>query len=397
MTSQTFYGLSLHWAQYCGMYDMSLGPSNVYQLLQGPQTFETKSTAWRVWAARETRLRTLLGLCVIDGVVSQFSGNLVNTWPATNSLPLAADDEIFSADTPDKWFQLMAERGEGSDRSLPRHIRDIFHLLLDENSHLGDKCSFPGLLNIKVFLEMLASLTSELTRDTRAETGAQAELEAVKALCSLRRQLSQSQELTTAEKAIGLLRWHAVCLDLVVSTARGARRMCHYYGITQHIFGGNKRDEPTQINPEAWAQGIRARKCLLHALEIHKLASDVPLGYIHDTCLPGALFAAATTYSSFALPGASKVLVPTSIDWDVVVSCGLEDATDGSVSPTSARDNSTLAFLRNNVDLQMAGWVPRNLVYEMSSVRILLHSLSKYWGVTEEMEEVVRAWEARCS
>lgn len=363
------------------------------ELLQGPQTFETKLEVWRLWAARETQLRTLLGLCVVDGVVSQFSGNLVNTWPATNSLPLAADDEVFSADTPDTWFQVMMERGEVNERRLT----DVFHSLIAQGSQPSEDLRVPGLLNIKIFLEMLASLTKELSRDTKAQIGLQKKLEAVKALSSLRRRLSQSHELTTAEKAIGLLRWHAVCLDLVVSTARGARRMCHHYGITQHIFGGNKRDEPVHVNPEAWAQGPRARKCLLHALEIHNLASDVPLGYIHDTSLPGALFAAATTYSSFALPGASKVLVPTAIDWDLVISYGLEDATEGRTIPPSARHNSTLAFLKNDRNFQMAGWVPRNLVYEMSSVRILLHSLSKYWGVTKEMEEVVSAWEARCS
>jgi hypothetical protein len=173
--------------------------------------------------------------------------------------------------------------------------------------------------------------------------------------------------------------------------------MCHHYGISQHIFGGNKREESSQIDPEGWAQGLRARKCLLHALEIHKLASDVPLGYIHDTSLPGALFAAATTYCSFALPGASKILAPTSIDWDLVVSCGLENIPAVRAIPPSAEYTGTLEFLRNDMSPQTTGWIARNLVYEMSSVRILLHSESKYWGVTHEMEEVVRAWEARCS
>lgn len=86
--------------------------------------------------------------------------------------------------------------------------------------------------------------------------------------------------------------------------------MCHYYGITQHIFGGNKREEPSQIDPEGWAQGRRARKCLLHALEIYKLAFDIPLDYIHDTSLPGALFAAATPNCSFSLPGAPRSWYP---------------------------------------------------------------------------------------
>lgn len=398
MTSQTFYGLSMHWAQYCGMYDICLGPSAVVQLPCSHDSFETKLQAWRSWAARETQLRTLLGLCVIDGVVSQFSGNLVNTWPATNSLPLAADEEAFCADTPDKWLQFMTETGDEGDVCISKRIPDVYRALVADGPGSNEEHQMPGLLNTKIVLEMLAaSLTTDFERETRAENGIQSKLKAIKALCTLRRHISQSRKLTAAEKAIGLLRWHAVCLDLVVSTARGARRMCHHYGITQHIFGGNKREEPSQINPEGWAQGFRARKCLLHALEIHKLASDIPLGYIHDTSLPGALFAAATTYCSFALPGASKVLVPTCIDWDLVVSFGLEDVPALRAVPPSAEYTVTLDFLGNDVIHHTTGWTARNLVYEMSSVRILLHSVSKYWGVTHEMEEVVRAWEERCS
>ncbi len=74
----------MHWAQYCGMYD--LGRIEVPEIPLEQDSTEKKLQAWRSWAARETQLRILLGLCVIDGVVSQFSGNLVNTWPATNSL-----------------------------------------------------------------------------------------------------------------------------------------------------------------------------------------------------------------------------------------------------------------------------------------------------------------------
>jgi len=197
----------------------------VAQLPRSHDSFETKLQAWRLWAARETQLRTLFGLCIVDGVVSQFSGNLVNTWPATNSLPLAADEEAFCADTPNEWLQIMTERGEDGSRSMSKRIPDIYRSLLAEGPGISGEYHLPGLLNIKIVLEMLASPTADFEREARAEAGVQSKLKAVKALCSLRRHISQSCKLTVAEKSIGLLRWHAVCLDLVVNTARGARRM----------------------------------------------------------------------------------------------------------------------------------------------------------------------------
>lgn len=392
MTSQTFYGLNMHWAQYCGLYEVGQAEYPKLPLVEDPVA--TKMDAWRAWAARETQLRALLGLCVIDGVVSQFSGNFVNTWAATNSLPLAADDEAFEATNVDEWIAAMATRTKGP---LIRFY-DVYHALLIEGDQAHLVRDLSGLLNIKILLEILASLAADFEKVTPGPTGLRCKVGATKALGTLRRILSQSKILSAVDKTLGLLRWHAVCLNLVGSTARGARRMCHYYGITQHIFGGKKRQEPGPVDPQRWAQGLSARKSLLHAVEIHKIASEIPLGIMHDTCLPGALFAAATTYASFALPGLTKVYVPAIVDWDAVVLSGLDEDSDVPVTlaPDGVRED-TSKFLESNIDTQRATWPARNLFYELSSIRMLLHSLSQHWGVTQEMEEVVASWEARCT
>jgi hypothetical protein len=396
MTSQTFYGLSMHWAQYCGLYD--IGRTENPAIPRANDAMETKVRAWKTWAARETQLRTLLGLCIIDGVVSQFSGNFVNTWAATNSLPLAADDEAFAATTANDWIDVMTRRTNLRDINITRFY-DVYHSLLVDGSHAGLVRNISGLLNIKILLEILASLATDFEKVTPGPTGLRCKVGATKALGALRQILSRSTTLSTVDKTIGLLRWHAVCLNLVSSTARGARRMCHYYGITQQIFGGKKRQEPGPVNPQRWAQGLLARKSVLHAIEIHKIATEIPLGTMHDTCLPGALFAAATTYASFALPGLTKVFVPGSIDWDSVILSGLDDASNISSIPTTSEEptQSTLRFLESSVDPIPADWTARNLFYELSSIRMLLHSLSQHWGVTQEMEEVVGSWEARCT
>ena len=386
----------MHWAQYCGLYDV--GRAAVPELPQDDDPIETKISAWKTWAARETQLRALLGLCVVDGVVSQFSGNFVNTWAATNSLPLAAHDRAFEASNVNEWLGVMREN-TSLHSSTNIRFYDVYHSLLVDGYESSLVNDLSGLLNIKILLEILASLAADFERVTPGPTGLRCKVGATRALGTLRKILSQSKTLSATDKTIGLLRWHAVCLNLVGSTARGARRMCHYYGITQHIFGGKKRQEPGPVNPERWAQGLLARKSLLHAIEIHKIASEIPLGIMHDTCLPGALFAAATTYASFALPGLTKVFLPAAIDWDTVILSGL-DGDEGQV-PTSFLSSedrqNTLIFLESSIDVPSASWTARNLFYELSSIRMLLHSLSQNWGVTQEMEEVVGSWEARCT
>jgi hypothetical protein len=401
MTSQTFYGLSMHWAQYCGLYDV--GTYSIANLPSEHDSIANKMHAWRLWAARETKLRTLLGLCIVDGVVSQFSGNLVNTCSATKHLPLAAAEDVFAADTPDRWIRAMklaatAEYAEGVDSTTGTHqtFRDLHASLASNSLQAGQAESVSGLLNINIILESLASLAVDFEKASSDSHVAIPKLDAVKALVSFRLQITQNDTLGAAEKAIGLLRWHAVCLDLAASTARGARRMCHFHGITQHIFGGRKRQETKPIDAEGWITGLHARKNLLHAMEIHKIASEVPLGIIHDTCLPGALFAAATTYSSFALPGVSKVVVPAQVDWEIVLLHGVAGAYDNTAPSSPKESNATLDFLKNNAPSNLTGCMTRNLVYELGAIRILLHSLSQHWGVTQEMEEVIRAWEARC-
>lgn len=385
----------MHWAQYCGLYE--IGQTEAAKVPLAEDSVDAKMNAWRIWAARETQLRALLGLCVIDGVVSQFSGNFVNTWAATNSLPLAADDGAFAATNVDEWIAAMVTHDSLRGPKVTRFY-DVYHALLIEGDQADLVKNLSGLLNIKILLEILASLAADFERVTPGPTGLRCKVGATKALGTLRRILSQSKILSEVDKTLGLLRWHAVCLNLVGSTARGARRMCHYYGITQHIFGGKKRQEPGPVNPQRWAQGLSARKSLLHAVEIHKIASEIPLGIMHDTCLPGALFAAATTYASFALPGLTKVYMPATVDWDAVILSGLDEDLDVplTLAPNVVRED-TFKFLKSNIDAQTTTWPARNLFYELSSIRMLLHSLSQHWGVTQEMEEVVASWEARCT
>jgi hypothetical protein len=108
----------------------------------------------------------------------------------------------------------------------------------------------------------------------------------------------------------------------------------------------------------------------------------------YDINVPGAVFAAATTYSAFALAGAGKVVLPSAIDWVAVVRAATMEEQVGD-SGLHSNPNETLSFVNDGIS---ARGPLRDLSYELTSIRSFFRSLSLQWSVAEEMEEVVGAW-----
>jgi hypothetical protein len=373
MTSQVFHGLGIYWARYCGLFDLpELAP---FPSFDDPP--EVKYRAWRVWLAREAQLRTLLGLYIMDGVISQFSGNPTFAQHMSNLLPTPSDEHTFNATTPDEWIQLLLRRSPLETR--PRFcdmFRKLFHPEDELTAEIPNNIS---LFSLKVVLEGLKSLVAESKRIEPAPVGVPSQLEICRVLDRIRRYILSNATLNAVEKNTALLRWHAVCLDALGNTARGARRLCYPYGIKQHIFGGGERYE-ADINPRRWISSDQASRTLLHAYEIQRMASGLPLGLAHDPHLPGAVFAAATTFAAHALAGKSRIVFPTKVDWEVAVllprGAGQWDATDNQREETI----TTLNFIRGALEEEGPGRVLRDLSYELSSMRLLLRGLSLQWG-----------------
>ncbi|KAK6826916.1 hypothetical protein RU639_004424 [Aspergillus parasiticus] len=292
-TSQVFHGLALFWASHCGMYEGPEPPP-----LPSPDAHPgIILEAWHRWIAQETRLRTLLGLYIVDGVVSQFSGNPTFARHMANPLTLPSDESIFNAATAEDWIQASF-----NSRLLPSNnsrFCDVFHALFSKDDRAGTSLSPQysiSLFQHKIVLEGIRSLVADATRTKPAPVGVPSKHDIGNALLRLREQIIHNQHLPPPDQAVAMLQWHTICLDLVVSTARGTRRMCSLHGIPQRIFGGDSRDEQ-DIDPRRWAQSKNARIALLHASQLHELATQLPLGMAYDINVPGAVFAAATTYT----------------------------------------------------------------------------------------------------
>ncbi|KAB8219518.1 hypothetical protein BDV33DRAFT_231543 [Aspergillus novoparasiticus] len=383
-TSQVFHGLALFWASHCGMYEGPEPPP-----LPSPDAHPgIILQAWHRWIAQETRLRTLLGLYIVDGVVSQFSGNPTFARHMANSLTLPSDESIFNAATAEDWIQAGF-----NSRFLPSNnsrFCDVFHALFSKHDRAGTNLSPQyniSLFQHKIVLEGIRSLVADATRTKPAPVGVPSKQDIGNALLRLREQIIQNQHLSPPDQAVAMLQWHTICLDLVVSTARGTRRMCSLHGIPQRIFGGDSRDEQ-DIDPRRWAQSKNARIALLHASQLQELATQLPLGMAYDINVPGAVFAAATTYSAFALAGAGKMVLPSTIDWVAVVKAASMDEQMGELRPLTT-PNETLSFVHDGFS---ARGPLRDLSYELTSIRSFFRSLALQWSVAEEMEEVVGAW-----
>ncbi|RAO68402.1 uncharacterized protein BHQ10_004414 [Talaromyces amestolkiae] len=361
MTSQTFYGLSMHWARYCGMFESAT--KDDIQLPHESDPLERKTHYWKLWVGKESQLRILLGLYIIDGVVSQYSGNGFGTpWPSISTLPLPASDAAFNATSPDKWLLSI---GDIDRQRRTDSLNDLcYRFFAPQNRDHDDQFTIIleqelELFNTKIALETMYCLATASNRTERPPVGIPSKLD--------------------VSRALSLLRWHSICLDTIKSTANGARRMCYQFGLTQHIFGGLTRQE-TGINPHRWIQGPNARKCVAQ-----------------DVYLPGGLFAAATTYSSFALASTLKIAIPSSVDWDVVLLSGFDGyslPSTGAVGVTeSAR--GTAMFIQGVLSPLDGECEVHNLLYDLTSIKTLLRAMSVHWGVAREMEEVIDAWTQR--
>lgn len=102
MTGQVFHSLGFYWARHCGMFEAGLETMIDIPCLEDPEA--EKLHRWRLWAAREIQLRVVLGHYVLDGQISQFSGDPTCARHTANPLGLPSSDCAFEANTVDEWI-----------------------------------------------------------------------------------------------------------------------------------------------------------------------------------------------------------------------------------------------------------------------------------------------------
>ncbi|EXJ75426.1 uncharacterized protein A1O5_02122 [Cladophialophora psammophila CBS 110553] len=397
-TSQAFHSLGFVWARRCGMLDSAPYPLESVPSLDAADS--EKEYQWRLWVAREIQQRALLAHYMLDGLISQMSGEPTAVRHATNQLTLPSDEAAFEASTANEWISHMQASASFQTSSFRSILRRLFHPA-DESSWLDTTLS---AFSYKVILEGLQSLISDDDSDEGTAVGVPTHGEVRAALNKVYESIRLNPSLSSADRYETLLRWHAICLDTNVDSSLLCRNLCAKYGITQHIWR-NTHGPKLNIDLAMWVTTSAARSALLHAMAIQEIIEQLPRGRAHAINMPSSLFAAATVYSVFALGGQPALKIPSTVVWqDVLLVATRSSRTDqpSSLSSSylpSSSESDTARYIRGESDSFQrfdAASTSRNLLYELNSMEKLFRCLIAQWGVAVDMEAVVEKWIELC-
>jgi hypothetical protein len=390
-TSRAFHSLGFLWAGQCGMFDSEPYPMND---LPSPNASEAeKEHQWRIWVSREIQHRALLAHYILDSLITQMSGEPSSARHASNQLGLPNSEAAFEAGTVDEWLNHL--RSQQVDQSS---FRSIFRQLFsptDDSRWLGHNFS---AFSYRVLLEGLQSLISDCDDEDESEAavGVPAKIEIRKALAQVHESIVQSVCVSMVDRFETLLRWHAVCLDAVISSSLLCRFMCRRYNIEQHIWANGKTTK-ADFDLVRWSNSSNGRRALLHAVAIQDIIEQLPRGRAHAIHIPSDLFAAATIYSVFSLAGLITVKLPSAVDWKDAVCIPNDARTDITELSAPVIASDTTRYIHNawNPDFGRVS-TTRNLLYESNSMQKLFGCLSTQWGVAIDMAKVVDQWVALC-
>jgi hypothetical protein len=398
-TSHAFHSLAFVWARRCGMLDSDPYPLSSVPLLDAPES--DKDTQWRIWVAREIQQRALLALYMLDGLISQMSGEPTSVRHATNQLNLPSSELAFEASTANDWIARM----QASSGSQPVSFRSILRRLFYRNGETKWLDTTLSAFSYKVILEGLQSLISDDESDEDTAVGVPTRAEVRRALNQVYESVRQNSSLSSEDRLETLLRWHSICLEASVNSSILCCKLCAKHDISQHVWR-NDRGSRSKLDLVTWTTTPAARSALLHSLAIQEIIEQLPRGRAHAIHMPSSLFAAATIYSVFALSSQPAVKIPSTVIWQDVLSSEDQPSSKDIFSssplyglPTPAYESDTARYVRGEsvTGVLMTGnSTTRNLLYELNSMQKLFRCLIAQWGVAFDMEAVVEKWIGLC-
>jgi hypothetical protein len=346
---------------------------------------------WKLWAAREIQLRALLGHYVLDGQISQFSGDPTCARHAANPLGLPSSDSAFEASTVDEWIGQMnaARQPHASFRAILASLFYTPNVFQDLDQALSS-------FSIRILLEGLKSLILEDNEAGGPAVGVPSRHDICRTLGHLFGCIQRNTQLSIADRSEILIRWHAISLDLATESTQLCRKLCHQLSIKQNIFGSAKK-ERYDFDAKSWVNTIDARRALLHAVAIHEIAEGLPIGRSRAIHIPSSLFTAATVYCAFALAGASVLTLPYITEWEKVMAVDMNSTPDGPLTPNRGTGSNIKDFLYGIHPLTNVPFMTRNILYDLNLLQMFLRFSSQQWGVCSEMEKVLEQWISLCT
>ncbi|ETI26008.1 hypothetical protein G647_02785 [Cladophialophora carrionii CBS 160.54] len=369
-TAQVFHSLGFFWARETGMFDLQADKDSEAPALDRSATEDVVEEEWKVWAAKETQLRALLGHYVLDAQLSDYT-SAPSQRHTSHCLPAPANDAIFGAQDAVTWRTEMLNQ-----KNDPRPFFEMFCSLFSENVHVRHPATSLSSFTASVLLEGLKALSAERIASPPEVIGMPSEHDISRALRKLHTFVVQSKSLSSVEKDVALLRWHTICLHMVVDLNPLCRALFQKYNINQHVISA-RRVPPLDLS--SWVSTSRARLGLLHAFSIYGILQNLPFVQTQRIDIPMAVFSAAMMYSAFLLGGVSTISLPETEGWESVIPNDLD-------TPPNSEEPELVHEVRQylNGRLQKHGRCI-NLLYDINLFSRILKTLEELWGVSYEM------------
>lgn len=337
---------------------------------------------WRVWAAKETTLRALLGHYILDGQISEYSGRPTSQRHTTHSLPLPSSDSSFEASNAMQWSR---DDKPAPDQSAP--LMRQFCALFSNHTHVRHLGVSLSSFNASILVEGLKSLTARYPAGL-TPVGVPSHDDLARARSRLYSCVIQSTKMSQVAQKTALIRWHAINTDAVLNLGVLCRSICGQFKIEQHIFG---RQAEALTDLEVWKDSPRARLGLLHANSIYHILRDMPLTRLRTMHVPVAIFGAGLIYCAFMLAGVKSIILPSDLHWESVILIELDKEMKCSDDDL---DTTARQFLHDPLVHTGANM---HLLYETTFFCNTLKSLEQPWGVSASMHAVLQQMLSLCS
>ncbi|KAK6405466.1 hypothetical protein LTR95_018764 [Oleoguttula sp. CCFEE 5521] len=374
---QTSLGLGFQWARQCGIVTAASQPKPTFLPSALISTTEL-DTRWRVWVSEETQRRAILGHYVLDGLLTDFTGQPTAVRHTANPLMLPYSDRLYDAKTADGWLHEVSLEAQDT-----MTFRQLYIVLFDaESTFEALRLSY---LSIRVVLEALQSLIYEHHELGGCTIGTPSKTNISFALSRLHR--TQINTLSsTQERVEHAIRWHVICIRMCVETSSIARQICELYNIPQTLHTIDTQSG-ADIHRLGRLQTRDDRRALLHAVALAELGLQLNLGRAHAVHLPMAIYTAAVIFAAvlanMCRAGRKTVIaVPIARSWD-----DLSESVDNSDphGPVSK-------FLSGVASDSRDGWTKRNVADDLNGLYLIMQQLQPYWGVSAQLSDTVRQW-----
>ncbi|KAK9447026.1 uncharacterized protein V1518DRAFT_422728 [Limtongia smithiae] len=397
MTGQIFHGLGFYWARQSGMFDMAGQTSCDLPFLGGLSEFECNEQ-WRLWAAKEVLLRAILGHYMLDGQISQLSGQADCSRAVTNFICVPTSDRLFAATTCEEWAAAIENSVPEPDVAV-KSFRELFVDLFSPSPVMF--VSSLSRFSTSVLLEGLQSLAADINEAGGPAVGTPTREGVARALLRLLRDRlvmlpqgnTQEDVNVSVETTELLIRWHTILLNLAMPTRMLTDFLCQKCSIDQPLQASFNYGMPLTaagFDVKKWSgDDADARRALLHAIAIQQLISQLPLGRSNAIHLPSSLFAATTIYTTFCLHGRSAAVIPAVHRWEDVWGINLSDAMAGD--DFAGQDRAVALYLQGQPPAG-ATTTRFDLIHELNKAQMIMASATFRWGICRVMNDLIGKW-----